>query len=253
MKKSFRILAAVMAFCMILAFSAMAASEADAVTEAFSQTVSYTDTTYGYGTLDLLVTGEASADGTITIQSVTWDGYDVISYMTDGIYDELCALLTEAGVVPAAAAAVVTESFSEDITYNDTVYGYGALDLTVVGEASSNGTITIEDAYWSGESVISYMTDAIYADLCALLTEAGVVPAAASAEPAEPQAFSETVSYTDTTYGYGTLDLLVGGEVAADGTITIQSVSWDGYDVISYMTDSINAELCELLAAAGVA
>ena len=98
MKKTFRILAAVMAFCMLLAFSAMASSEPDVVTEAFSETVSYTDTTYGYGTLDLLVTGEASSDGTITIDSVTWDGYDVISYMTDDIHAELCELLAAAGV-----------------------------------------------------------------------------------------------------------------------------------------------------------
>lgn len=154
---------------------------------------------------------------------------------------------------PGASAEPIAQPFSEAITYNDTTYGYGPLDLVVTGEASSDGAITISDVTWYGESVIYYMTDAIRAELEELLLKAGVVPAAPGEPAGDPQGFAQTVAYNDTTYGYGLVDLTCTGVVNPDGSIELYSVSWYGEEVSGMLTPEIEAELDALLAAAGVA
>lgn len=191
MKKTGKILGLVFALSMLMCAGAFASAEpsseepsAEPVTQAFAETVMYNDTTYGYGVLELYITGEASSDGEITIESVTWYGYDVMYYMTEAIEAELDDLLTEAGVIPAASGEpsgeasdepLQQESFAAYVTYNDTTYGYGLVDLYCAGVVWSDGSIDIYSVSWFGEEISGMMTPDIEAELDALLVAAGVV------------------------------------------------------------------------------
>ena len=60
----------------------------------FTKTVQYTDTTYGYGTISLEVSGTIDSNGSVSILSASYAGEDVTSYMTSEIEAELIHLLS---------------------------------------------------------------------------------------------------------------------------------------------------------------
>ena len=128
MKMIYKVMAAVLMFCMLLALPTLAASEerasaetasediasaeasaeasdeasgeasAELDTQPFQVKIPYYDTTYGFGHVKLNVKGEVASDGTYIVDSVKCFGYELISYMTDDYYEELCGLLIDAGI-----------------------------------------------------------------------------------------------------------------------------------------------------------
>ena len=145
----------------------------------------------------------------------------------------LCLLLgvsALASAEPLSPSEPLAQEYAVTISYNDVTYGYGPLDLDVVGTAWADGKIEIAGVSWAGMDVIGYMTDSIKAELLSLLEEAGVIPEEHAAIVSED--YAVYVSYNDVTYGYGVLDLYVTGTAYSDGIIEIKAVSWEGMDVI---------------------
>ena len=55
--------------------------------------------------------------------------------------------------------------------------------------------------------------------------------------------FAVTVPFNDTFYGYGELELSIGGTVDEDGAISVSYVYAMGEDVTSYLTQDIYAAI----------
>ena len=232
MKTFAKTLAVALALCLLLAVGAAA--------EDFSVTVPFNDTYYGYGQLDLSIGGSVD-DGVITIKNVYAMGEDVSAYLTQDIYDVIEPDLKAALGLDTETAQLKRGDFAVTVPFNDTYYGYGQLDLSIGGTVAEDGTITVSYVYAMGEDVTSYLTQDIYdgiePDLKAAL---GLDTEAAQLKRGD---FAVTVPFNDTYYGYGQLDLSIGGTVAEDGTITVSYVYAMGEDVTSYLTQDIYAAI----------